>query len=122
VDRATPAGFTLTVVGTGGDNDLKISAAKMHTWSDNESWEFRTPAGTVLKGLPVGSHTFVLKRQGELMTLAADAVHRPDLTSTVLATFVASGSNSVRAFRLATTGPTIQLERLRLHTGAGKSQ
>jgi serine/threonine protein kinase len=122
VDRAARASFTLTLVGTGGDRDLRISAEKVTTWSDNESWGFRTPAGTILKGLPVGSHTFVLKRQGELMTLAADAIHRPDLSRTVLATFVASGRNPVRAIRLATTGPAIQLARLRLHTGAGNSQ
>jgi hypothetical protein len=122
VDRAARGGFALSLVGRGGGNDISISAAKINTWSDNESWEIRTPAGTFLKGLPVGSHTFVLKREGDLITLAADAVYRPDENGTVLATFVASGTGGIQAIRLSTSGPAIEFERLRLHEGgrAGK--
>ena len=116
VGRAAPAGFRLTLVGSGGGNDLTIAGQKIATWSDNETWELQTPAGTVTNSLPVGLHTFVLKRQGELMTLSADAVHQPALTSTVLANFAADEATRFETVRLATTGPAIKLERLRLHT------
>ncbi len=117
-DRATRAGFRLTLVGSDGADDLTISAQKVNTWSDNESWKFQTPSGTVLRGLPVSSHTFSLKRQGEVVTLTADAVYQPDRSSNVLATFAAGESQRFKAIRLATTGPAMQLQRLRLHAGA----
>jgi hypothetical protein len=56
------------------------------------------------------------------MTLSADAVRGPEDSGTVLATFVAGGSNPIQAIRLSTTGPAMKLQRLRLHTGAGASQ
>ena len=117
-DPTKRAEFALTLVGTNGGNDVSIFGQKINTWSDNESWEIRTPSGTVLKGLPVGSHTFTLKRQGELITLDADAVHQPNQSSTVFSTFAANGSNSFKAIRLSTT-PGIRLGRLRLHTAEG---
>ena len=115
-DRATRAGFHLTLVGSDGSDDLTISGEKVNTWSDNESWEFQTPSGTVLRGLPVSSHTFSLKRQGEVVTLTADAVYRPDRNEAVLATFAAGERLRFKAIRLATTGSAIKLERSRLHT------
>jgi hypothetical protein len=115
-DRATRAGFRLTLVGSDVSDDVTISGQKVNTWSDNESWEFQTPSGTVLRGLPVSSHTFSLKRQGEVVTLTADAVHLPDRNSIVLATFAAGENNRFKAIRLATTSPAIALARLRFHT------
>jgi hypothetical protein len=47
-DRAARTGLRLTRVGTDGDQDLVVSGEKVNTWSDNESWEIRTPAA----GLP----------------------------------------------------------------------
>ncbi len=117
-DPTNRAEFALTLVGTNGGDDLTIFGQKINTWSDNESWEIRTRSGTVLKGLPVGSHTFTLKRQGELVTLAADAVHQPNQSSTVLATFATNGSNRFKAIRLSTT-PAMRLGRLRLHSAEG---
>jgi serine/threonine-protein kinase len=113
-DRASRASFVITLVGANGGDDLTIVGEKVNTWSDNESWQFRTPAGTLMKGLPVGSHTFELKRVGALLTFAVDSVHLPQRNDTLLATFAANGSQGFKAIRLMTTGPAIRLERLRL--------
>jgi hypothetical protein len=117
-DREVRSGFALTLVGAEGFDDLTIYGEKINTWSDNESWQIRTPAGDVLKSLRVGSHTFVLKRQGELVTLTADAVQQPNQSSAVIATFAAGRTRRFQAVRLTTSGPAIKLERLRLHTAA----
>jgi hypothetical protein len=114
-DRASRAGFILILVGANGGDDLTIVGEKVNTWSDNESWEFRTPAGTLMEGLPVGSHRFELKRNGALFTFAADAVHLPGQNDTLLATFAFGRSDSFKAIRVATTGPAMKLERLRLN-------
>jgi hypothetical protein len=116
-DRAASGSFQLTLVGSGGSDDLVISAQKTNSWSDNESWEFHTQTGTVVRGLPVSSHTFSLKRQGDVFTLTADAVHRPDHSSAVLSTFAAGEAQHFKSIRLAIDGPAITLEHLRLHTG-----
>jgi serine/threonine protein kinase len=118
VDRATRAGFELTLVGADGGSDLTVTAIKASTWSDNESWEVRTPAGSVLRSLPVGTHTFTLRRKGELFTLSADALHQPGNSNNVLASFAVSETGRFRSIRLATNGPAVKLDRLRLHTGA----
>ncbi len=111
---AERSGFALNLIGEGGGADLRIIATKTNTWSDNETWEIGTPAGTTRKGLPIDVHTFTLERHGEKMTLRADAVYRPERNSPVLATFATKSSDRFDAIRLSTTGPAMRLERLRL--------
>jgi serine/threonine protein kinase len=106
--------IVLTLVGRGAANDLKITAHKTNTWSDNEEWRFQTPAGPTSANLPIGDHVLTLDRVGERMTLSADGVAGSG--DTRLATFAIDADARFQAVRLASSGPALKLGRLRLHS------
>ncbi len=120
VDRQIDGEFNLTLVGFGSADDLIIEGEREGTGSDNETWYFKTPAGRGKpRGLPISAHTFILKRKGDLYTLSADAVYRPDRNEKVIATFAAGDMTQFRAIRVATTSPSLRLERVRFYSEQG---
>ncbi len=107
--------FRLTLVGNDAGSDLSVSGTRQYTWSDNETWIIRTPAGLITRGLPTGTHTFILRRKGELFTFSADAVYRPDRNDKKIAVFAGEDWSRFDAIRIETDGPELQLQQLRLH-------
>lgn len=111
--RAEQAQVVITLVGQGAADDLKITASKTNTWSNNEMWYFHTPAGTTSANLPIGSHVLTIDRVGERVTLSADAVAGSGETR--LATFAVDAGSSFQAVRIASSGPDLSLEGLRIN-------
>lgn len=112
--------LALTLVGADEGRDLTIEGYKINSWSGVDTWNFVTPAKNVRKGLLPGSRTLTLQRKGQMFTLSADAVYRPDAHSSTIAQFVASKSgksnqpDKFRAVRLRFSGPDIRPERIRV--------